>query len=50
MGYQRVDPFRLKNLTREIFVKAGLSLTDAEIAAEILITTEMRGVASHGVM
>ncbi len=50
MGYQRVDPFRLKNLTREIFVKAGLSLTDAEIAAEILIVTEMRGVASHGVM
>ncbi len=46
----KVGSLLLKQITQDIFIKAGLSSHDAQIAADILVTTEMRGVSSHGVM
>jgi L-2-hydroxycarboxylate dehydrogenase (NAD+) len=45
----RVDAERLLAFTREVFVAAGVPAEDAGVVADALVTTDLRGVDSHGV-
>ena len=49
-GEVRVGSEALREFTRDVFVRAGLSPHDAEIEAEVLIWANLRGVDSHGVL
>ncbi|HMO62026.1 MAG TPA: Ldh family oxidoreductase [Ferruginibacter sp.] len=40
---------RLLNFTEQIFLKAGCSNTDAQLAAKVLLSADLRGVDSHGI-
>jgi L-2-hydroxycarboxylate dehydrogenase (NAD+) len=40
---------QLKNFSKEIFLKIGCPEADAELAAEVLLSADLRGVDSHGV-
>ncbi|MFC1899442.1 Ldh family oxidoreductase [Chloroflexota bacterium] len=44
-----VDPKKLTIFTKEAFIKVGISPKDAQIAANMLVATDLRGVDSHGV-
>lgn len=46
---QRVNAERLLGFCRQAFIAAGLNPEDAGIAADALVTTDLRGVDSHGV-
>jgi len=46
----RMDWKKLKEFTKDIFVKAGLSHDDGEIVADVLVWANLRGVDSHGVL
>ncbi|BDD08600.1 malate dehydrogenase [Fulvitalea axinellae] len=39
----------LKDFTREVFLRMGSSEDDAELAADVLLGADLRGVDSHGV-
>jgi len=39
----------LKLFTREVFIKMGCSPSDAELATQVLVSADLRGVDSHGV-
>ncbi|WP_066629462.1 Ldh family oxidoreductase [Labilibacter marinus] len=39
----------LKSFTRKIFIKMGSSLEHANLAADVLLSADLRGVDSHGV-
>ncbi|MFP4092946.1 MAG: Ldh family oxidoreductase [Cyclobacteriaceae bacterium] len=43
------SPHNLKSFTRDIFLKLGCPLKDAELAADVLLSADLRGVDSHGV-
>ncbi len=45
-----LDCKKIKELLAEIFRKSGLKEEDADIVAENLVTAEMRGVRSHGIL
>lgn len=47
---RRFDAAKLKKFTAEVFEKAGIPSEDAAVMAEVLVTTDMRGVHSHGVV
>ncbi|MBI1306149.1 MAG: Ldh family oxidoreductase [Bacteroidetes bacterium] len=47
--YHVVSPEKLKELTIAIFSKMGCSESDAHLAADVLISADMRGIDSHGV-
>ncbi len=47
---RRFDAAKLKKFTAEVFEKADIPAEDAAIMAEVLVTTDMRGVHSHGVV
>ena len=40
----------LKQFTSSLFQKIGCSLSDSEIIADVLITAELRGISSHGMI
>jgi L-2-hydroxycarboxylate dehydrogenase (NAD+) len=40
---------RLLNFSKEVFVKMGSTEADAKLAAEVLLSADLRGVDSHGV-
>lgn len=40
---------RLIQFTRNVFEHCGMKTADAELAAEVLVTADMRGIDSHGV-
>ena len=44
-----VGESELRALVEQIFIKLGVPLIDAETAADVLVTTDLRGVESHGV-
>lgn len=46
----RVRSDDLSQFTKEVFVRVGLPLDDAEVEAEVLIWANLRGVDSHGVL
>ena len=45
----RVDVHRLRAFTIRVFEHAGVAHDDAAIAADVLVTADLRGVESHGV-
>ncbi len=45
----RVQAEPLKNFCINVFQRFGVSEQDARIAADVLVTADLRGVASHGV-
>ena len=45
-----VAVIKLKALTTQAFSNAGFSDADADTAAEILVTTDLMGVSTHGVL
>ena len=44
-----IDAETLSSLTKQAFIRAGFPENDAETSAEILITTELMGISTHGV-
>ena len=46
----RVDPEALHSFCNRVFQKVGMSAEDAELAAELLVEAELRGIDTHGVM
>ena len=44
-----IEPGKMRQATIEIFEKCGLSQADAELSAEVLMTSDLRGCESHGV-
>lgn len=39
----------LRNFTEAVFLKIGCSVSDAKLAADVLIAADLRGIDSHGV-
>ncbi|AMS27380.1 malate dehydrogenase [Bacteroidetes bacterium UKL13-3] len=39
---------RLLRFTQDVFEHCGMNTTDAKLAAEVLVTADMRGIDSHG--
>lgn len=46
----KFDAVRLKQFTTRVFAAAGIPEGDAAMMAEVLVTTDMRGISSHGVV
>jgi L-2-hydroxycarboxylate dehydrogenase (NAD+) len=46
--YIDVNVSKLREFTTQVFCRFGVPIGDAEIVADVLITAEQRGVASHG--
>ncbi|MBR2363815.1 MAG: Ldh family oxidoreductase [Lentisphaeria bacterium] len=46
----RFEPECLKKFAAEVFQQAGIPAQDAEMISRVLVTTDMRGVHSHGVV
>jgi len=44
-----IQPDELKHFMRDAFIRLGVSENEAEISAEILITSDLRGIESHGI-
>ena len=44
-----VDHQELKHFTAEVFIEMGCPVDDAELAADVLVAADLRGVDSHGV-
>jgi L-2-hydroxycarboxylate dehydrogenase (NAD+) len=40
---------KLRQFTQEVFVACGMPLTDAQLAADVLLEADLRGIDSHGV-
>lgn len=49
VSYSTFDVERLRTFTIDIFLKMGVPLHDAELAADVLIKADLRGIDSHGV-
>ena len=48
-GGGRVDPQALRHFCRAALVAAGATAQDAQVVADVLVRTDLRGVHSHGV-
>lgn len=46
--YIRVNPDKLSNFCKEVFISLGVSDIDAAITTDVLIAADLRGIASHG--
>jgi len=44
-----IPPTDLQNFMKQAFIKTGVHESNAEICAEILITSDLRGIESHGI-
>ena len=49
MAYQIFAEDKLRNFTISIFLKMGCSAEHSDLAADVLITSDLRGIDSHGV-
>lgn len=49
MAYYTFPEDTLRKFTVSIFIKMGCSVEDAELAADVLIKSDLRGIDSHGV-
>ena len=45
----RVDSISLRKVVKEIFINCGVSEIESEIGADVLVSTDLRGVDTHGV-
>jgi LDH2 family malate/lactate/ureidoglycolate dehydrogenase len=43
------DPDKLKDFTKSVFINMGCTASDAELAANVLQASDLRGIDSHGV-
>jgi L-2-hydroxycarboxylate dehydrogenase (NAD+) len=44
-----IEAGTLKNFMKDVFIKLGVPDVDAEICADVLITSDLRGIESHGI-
>ncbi|MFX0049430.1 MAG: Ldh family oxidoreductase [Candidatus Hermodarchaeota archaeon] len=44
-----IDSITLKNFIKDVFIGLNVKRTDAEIIADVLITSDLRGIDSHGI-
>ena len=44
-----IDAVTLKNFMKDVFIGLGVPEDDAEICADVLITSDLRGIESHGI-
>ncbi|MFX0001291.1 MAG: Ldh family oxidoreductase [Candidatus Hermodarchaeota archaeon] len=44
-----IDAITLENFMRDVFIKLGVPEVDANIIADVLITSDLRGIDSHGI-
>jgi L-2-hydroxycarboxylate dehydrogenase (NAD+) len=44
-----IDHLRIRAFCKNVFLKMGCSEADAELASEVLVSADLRGVDSHGV-
>ncbi|KIO74556.1 malate dehydrogenase [Pedobacter lusitanus] len=49
MTFHTFTETRLRNFTKSVFLKMGCSETDADLATDVLIRSDLRGIDSHGV-
>jgi len=49
MGTNAVDAEKLKTFVVQVLEKAGIASEDAQLAAEVLVATDIRGTRTHGV-
>jgi LDH2 family malate/lactate/ureidoglycolate dehydrogenase len=49
MNFHTFPEERLRNFTQNVFLKMGCSETDAILAADVLLRSDLRGIDSHGV-
>jgi L-2-hydroxycarboxylate dehydrogenase (NAD+) len=40
---------RLRTFTQHVFIKCGMPSSDAILAADVLLSADLRGIDSHGV-
>ena len=45
----RVDSTSLRKVVKDIFVNCGVPELESEIGSDVLISTDLRGVDTHGV-
>ena len=45
----KIDYRILKSFMKDVFIKLGVPRKDAEIVADVLITSDLRGIDSHGI-
>lgn len=46
---QFVSADLLKDFIRDVFIKAGAPKQDADVCADVIITSDLRGIESHGI-
>jgi len=39
----------LKNFMKDVFIQCGVTANDAEVCSDVLITSDVRGIESHGI-
>ena len=44
-----IDFKTLKNFIRDVFIGLKVNKVDSEIIADVLITSDLRGIDSHGI-
>lgn len=49
MIFQTFTETRLRNFTKSVFLKMGCSAADADLATDVLLRSDLRGIDSHGV-
>lgn len=49
MTFHTFTEDRLRNFTQNVFLRMGCSETDAALAADVLLRSDLRGIDSHGV-
>jgi LDH2 family malate/lactate/ureidoglycolate dehydrogenase len=45
----KINARTLKNFMKDVFIKLGVPMEDGEIIADVLITSDLRGIDSHGI-
>ncbi len=48
-GYVRVSEASLRTVTESIFMQMGVPEADARLATDVLVSSDLRGIESHGV-
>ncbi|WP_367864408.1 Ldh family oxidoreductase [Pedobacter sp. WC2423] len=49
MTFHTFTETRLRNFTKSVFLKMGCAATDADLATDVLLRSDLRGIDSHGV-
>ena len=49
MEIERIAEKKLRKFTQDVFLAIGCSNSDAELAADVLLKADLRGIDSHGV-